>query len=1042
MSQGKLLPFVRGWRATTAALLVSFTATTTIAQTPPDDDKPLEEVVVTGYRGSLESSTNAKRESVGFTDSIFAEDIGKFPDTNLAESFNRIPGVNITRDITGEGLNVAIRGLNTNFTRVLLNNAPVAIASTGQDNASVNREVDLDLFPSELFSQLTVSKTTSADMLEGGAAGTVNMRMSRPFDHEGQHFNYQLQGIDNSNSDKRGARGSLIASKTWDRFGALIGVAGVNNEVTTTGFETIGWTSMNLTEAQCGGAGQPCNTTGGTGAGPGQLTTVPDNSSTVSAGLTPGANIDQAFLLAQNPGRSIQQIDNALFPRLGRPMFDTGEKNRYNGIVSLEFRPRDEMRFFLDSMYGKKKNDLERVDLMWGVRRTSQGGLVIPQNLQVDRENCTTGCVVTSGTFANSQFLLEYRPFFEETEFWGTNPGMTWEINDKLTLDVQGNYTHSNFYSEVPTVLLVTEPTTVTYTNNGGNPSIVSDLDLNDPASWKWLVTSRGGGNETGRADMTAQERETETMGGRFAVTWGDTDLNLKVGAAFDDVSRDIRPLNNSQQWANAACGGSPDVFVPAPNSQPPCRGMTAAEIQAANAAAIAANTAPPFPTYANYAGSLIPNSAVPNYLRSTGYGFVTVDWNSFARDSNYGANLAQIGEAGGTPTTASWGTIDEEVTGIFTQLSGDATIADNRLRYNVGIRYVKTDQSVISRLTAQDTRNVVPGSNPPVLIADGTRFPDVVNIVKLDTEYKNWLPSANVAWNVTDSFIVRGGVGRTMTRANPADMLLGLNIPNADVSQVNLGNPELDPYKSDNFDLGFEYYTGREGLFGVAAFRKNLEGFTTRQSTIVPFSALSEFGVTLDSLGQGQRDAVNGRGGNNAPVTLNQTVNASGQLTINGLEFTWVQPLDFLLERFNLSGFGFNANYTVIDQKGEGAAPAIAIGVPPETYNATLYYENYGVSARVSVTTALGSQGSGPNSNQSQVNGAELFGEDFTQWDFSSSFDFSRLFGWSDVVPQLTIDVINIGDEVRRSYFQFSNATFTEFDSGRTVMVGLRGRF
>src|SRR5690242_7918717 len=62
------------------------------------------EVVVTGFRASLQSSTDAKRESVGFTDAIFAEDIGKFPDTNLAESFNRIPGITITRETSGEGL--------------------------------------------------------------------------------------------------------------------------------------------------------------------------------------------------------------------------------------------------------------------------------------------------------------------------------------------------------------------------------------------------------------------------------------------------------------------------------------------------------------------------------------------------------------------------------------------------------------------------------------------------------------------------------------------------------------------------------------------------------------------------------------------------------------------------------------------------------------------------------------------------------------------------------------------------------------------------
>src|SRR6478752_723190 len=123
-------------------------------QAPPANQggAPLEEVVVTGIRASLQSSTEAKKESTGFVDSIFAEDIGKFPDTNIAESFNRIPGITISRDITGEGTNIAIRGLGTNFTRVLLNNAPVAVASTGRtDSQNTNREVDLDLFPTELF---------------------------------------------------------------------------------------------------------------------------------------------------------------------------------------------------------------------------------------------------------------------------------------------------------------------------------------------------------------------------------------------------------------------------------------------------------------------------------------------------------------------------------------------------------------------------------------------------------------------------------------------------------------------------------------------------------------------------------------------------------------------------------------------------------------------------------------------------------------------------------------------------------------------------
>src|SRR5688572_9474730 len=123
-------------------------------QSPAQQKQELEEVIVAGFRRSLKSSTEAKRESVGFVDSIFAEDIGKFPDTNIAESFQRIPGVTITREISGEGNLVAIRGLNSNFTKVLLNNAPVAVASSAQEGANANREVPLDMFPTELFSQL------------------------------------------------------------------------------------------------------------------------------------------------------------------------------------------------------------------------------------------------------------------------------------------------------------------------------------------------------------------------------------------------------------------------------------------------------------------------------------------------------------------------------------------------------------------------------------------------------------------------------------------------------------------------------------------------------------------------------------------------------------------------------------------------------------------------------------------------------------------------------------------------------------------------
>ena len=188
--------------------------------------------------------------------------------------------------------------------------------------------------------------------------------------------------------------------------------------------------------------------------------------------------------------------------------------------------------------------------------------------MQVDRDNCATGCVVTSGTFVNSQIMLEYRPYSEELEFWGTNPGMEWQINDKLKFDLQGNYTKSEFYREDPTVLVISPATTMTYTNDGGIPTLNSSLDMNNPASFGWIANDRGALGEVGRTDMVDESRETETMGGRFALTFGDDKLNLKVGGAYDETSRDIRPLANTQQWQNAVCGGNPSVFVPGPNTQ------------------------------------------------------------------------------------------------------------------------------------------------------------------------------------------------------------------------------------------------------------------------------------------------------------------------------------------------------------------------------------------------------------------------------------------------------------------------------------------
>ena len=1008
--------------ATMLSGLIAGQAHAQTAPTPAASDS-VEEIVVTGYRKSLAQSTVAKRETTGFADAIFAEDIGKFPDSNIAESFNRIPGITITRDITGEGTNVAIRGLGSNFTNVTLNGASIAVASSGATDAQgTDRSVDLSFFPTDLFTKLTVNKSYSASLLEGGAAGNIDMRSARPFDREGQHLTMNVQGV-KSDGAKLGGKGSLIASKTWDTFGVLFGVSGQRLNTDTRGYETIGFTNPNLSAAQCG-ATTGCNPTGG-----GNWTipgTVPVGA---GGGLVAGTVIDRNFLLANNPGASIQQIDNGLLPRLGRPSAEYGRRDRLNLVGSIEWRPTDNINFYVDGMYGYKNNDLLREDIAWIVRN----GAIIPLNTKYDKTDCSAGCTVTQGTYANSQFFLEFRPYLEKTELWGINPGGEWRITDKLKVEAQANYTKSNFHRESPTFGPVTAlgvGTTVDYTYNpNGIPTIKSSVDLNNPANFIW---------NGGRLNMQDEKRWYETKGVRGALTWGDDALNLKFGGNYDDVSRRIRGYDNTTPWQNATCGNNPSINLGSPNSTPPCQGL--------NQPGAAPAGYPTYPGYGTgatagqtgtltYGGSLIPTTSLASYLKPGPAGWVTVDWEAVKKATNYQALHDVYAESGGSNTGASGGYINEKNSAAYTELNGVTQVMDSDLRFNVGVRYVHTKQTIGGRVSLPDPRNTLPGG---AQLADGARYPNLTNYVYVENTYSKWLPAANIAYDVGEHAVARVAVSETMTRPDPAAQLPGVSFGAPSADQATIGNSALKPYFSKNIDLGFEFYTGQEGVIAVNAFRKSLTGFTTNNVVTLPFTALAQYGITYDTINDTQKTAINSRGGPTAAqVQVQSQINVPNKLTINGLEFQWVQPLDFLTSRFGVEGLGVNANATIVDQTSNGAA--IAYGVAKYTYNLTGYYEHNGVSLRLSHVYRKGSQSSG--ANQNGVTAAALFSDDYKQTDFSSSYDLEKIFGMKNA-PQLTFNVTNITNEKLRSHFQYDNATFTYYKPGRQYLVGMRMSF
>ena len=1091
---------------------------------------PEESVIVTGYRASLADSTNAKRAAIGFSDTVFAEDIGKFPDTNIAESLNRIPGVTITREIDGEGVGAQIRGLGQNFTKMLINGNPIAVASTGPTDATnSNREVDLNMFPTELFTQLTVSKSPMADQVEGGAAGSVSMRVMRPFDKPGFHLSYDLQLSDQSTTNMAiGKRGAVIVSDTEGPLGILVGVTGVQSNVMITGWEdgNAGWVASNLPSGTCG-TGNTCSQFGGgswtiPSAVPSGVYVPIPTGFTLASGYAPnvvgsvsyfpsGYPVSQSMLYALNPGLADSscsatnptttclnqvstRLSNALLPRLGRSMFEKGSRDRYNGVLSLEYRPSDDVHFYFDAIGGKIENHLDRTDMGWGVRGGASSTQMIPAGLTLasDWLNSSTtgglGGAVKTGTFYNSTFGLEARDYRETGDFINLNPGASWQATDLLKIDFQANYSNSHFFRRNTTVMVssctATAPTAgidncpngppalgtvLQYDATGTYPTENINLDLNDPKNFEWNL---------GRVNLMGEKRWATTQGAHLNISYGGDNFAVKVGAAYDVAYRLIRNFDDSVTWQDEICGDNPSTIISGPNTNMPgCTGQS--------------TSGPPvgwltstFTGYTGwgtgyttgaapltYKGSLIPASTLAGYLKPGPTGFITVDYEKLFAASDYWRlfnnavgklNCVPRCNASNTveyPVTLS-STIDERTIGFYGKVDGTFDIWNRELKADIGLRWVETRQFIISPSTTTDPRNVT--------ISDGGKYPSYQSLSSARFMYQVFLPSASFVYEVTDDVQVRASASRTMTRPNPGDMRATMDFGDPTVSNATLGNPRLKPYYASNYDLGAEFYTGGEGYFGLTLFRKSISGFTSQLVTQRTFSYLAQYGISYNTLTPTQRANYETSGGPsgilcdsdascaNQPILVNQQVNLPGLEIINGLELDVVQPLDILTDPyFGMTGFGVSGNLTVIGQTSTGSVPTYALGVAPYQFNVTGYYEDNGLMLRLSYNWNDTSYASSSNNQgiclPAQTSGvkqtgcpggAYLFTKAYGQADLSSSLKLSRLFGGLPSDPELTFDVLNVFNSKQRSYDQYETAVHFYYIMGQTYMLGIRGSF
>jgi TonB-dependent receptor len=535
--------------------------------------------------------------------------------------------------------------------------------------------------------------------------------------------------------------------------------------------------------------------------------------------------------------------------------------------------------------------------------------------------------------------------------------------------------------------------------------------------------------------------------------------------------------IDPDAQFQSAVCGDNPTVFLPPPNSAPPCQGLTTTT---PNAAGVGPGGYPTYPGYGTgystgfpafaYQGSLVPTTALSKYLIPGPTGFVTMNYNAIEAATNYRAfdqaaiNSIGVPRVGSTVTypfslsagdTGSMSGMEEERNaGLYFMFSGILHLDARNLKYNVGMRWVQTLQNIISPIAHSDPRNNT--------LADGGKYPITYTFLNESRDYAAFLPSANFVYEVTDDFQVRASFSRTMTRPNVNNMIDVVSFTDVAVTNASKGNPSLKPYFSNNIDLGAELYTGGAGYVGIDVFRKSISGFTVQTSFNQTLPYLAQYGITYATLSPQQQGAVDlktgGVAGSNAaslPIIVGENINAQGLLTINGMELDYSQPMDFLLEPYGLPGFGFTANVTIVDQKSSGQVPAVAPNVAPLTYNATGYYEHNGMMLRFSYSWNDKSYVNGntggilglclPNvSAQSSgcTAGPYFITAPYGQLDMSSSYRLSNLFGDVPGDPELTFDVQNVTKSKLRTYEQYSYATNTYYDFGTVYMFGFRAQF
>ena len=970
------------------------------AQTPSpaaasaDQDLPegqVADIVVNGFRASLNNALNQKRNETAAIDSIVAEDIGKFPDSNLAESMQRIPGVALSRGDGGEGRNISVRGLGAQFTRVRINGMEGVSQVSGSDirgGVATGRSFDFVTFPTEIFSALSVRKTMSADVEEGSLGATVDLRAPRPFDQKKDFvFSGTARGIYNDiRKDVDPRLSALVSKKFGDTFGILGSIAYSKRHIDEYAYSAADVVPTYVYGLEAPSSVPRTSTDPLIGSGPNRSLIMPFctpvgytyrgvavNSPGIGFSQSNGTPIgaDANNCSTNNPrtgnaaaydyimsrvGANGRPGGGVFLPRLPRPVKSSQDQQRLAGSLTLQWKPSDLTDISIDGLYSRFK--VNRLDTMFDARSfgraLSNNGQPLTSVREIEVDD--NGSLI-HGLFDGVDLRSEMQDERFSSEYKQVNLNIDHRFSDTFRVFGLAGINRSELDVNRLQVAIDSNDTrnwSIDFRDNPDIPKIGYGIDTTNPALFQFgppLAT----GDQRGQLSNFIRRNTITSKTFELNTEWkAAPGFTVQVGGQYrtnEYVARERQLTNTTPLALPAGVSVSDFTFV---------------------------------------------TSGIGKNLDGQLQDFVAVDPDKFRRAVNFDTySYCNIECARGT-----YGGVSEKYSTGYLMFKFDTSnTLPFALRGDAGVRYVHTKLDTYGPITA-----AAPAGAP---------FASRFVISEIGRSYDDWLPSMNLALDVTPDLIARFSASRVMSRPSYGQ-LIPAGSANLVIQTASFSNPFLEPIRANTFDASLEWYFAPGSLISLAYFYKNIESYIQTTSTSVAFQ---DIGLPLSLL---SGTLLNG----NDQFTVQRSNNTPGG-PLRGFEVNVQLPFRFLPGA--LSNFGALANFTrvrsninyIISPTLSRTAPLV--GLSPETASGTLYYEDSKFSIRSTLnyrSSFLTAVPSGSVDADSTANASSIFVDASASYNLTENIKLiAEVSNITNETNRLTVDTVR-QDPLYTAYF------------------------